>query len=67
MNEKREVPRMRTTADNNNPFSLPVQTKRPKAAHRDDTTSQLGMSLAEGRTNPDHEPWFSNMVRGYGS
>lgn len=57
---------MRTKADNNNPFSLPTQVKRPRSAVREDKTSQLGMSLAEGRVSRDHEPWYSNMVRNYG-
>lgn len=64
--KKREVPPVRTKADNNNPFSLPTQVKRPRSAVREDQTSQLGMSLAEGRVSRDHEPWFSNMVRRYG-
>lgn len=56
---------MRTKADNNNPFSLPVQAKRPREATRNDRTSDLGVSLAEGKANPANEPWFSNMAHRY--
>lgn len=56
---------MRTSADNNNPFSLPVQSKRPQVAQRTDMTAELGISLAEGKANNLSEPWFSNMAHRY--